>query len=296
VSLDYASSSGSKGRDVQAVLEEQFRTNLMIRGFDSWNVPLYKSLNSMPSLPHLSGLGRASTGNEISQHLSLPSCDFVLTACAEDASVNIWSTRAGLTRVAAFNFKLQASIDPEGSMQRARLHFLEYDLVELAGGIKIYSRRGSTRVQASKQSEPESGASAKQAEADTDAEKGDGELMRALFDESASMEGACAQLDGPATTLSTLDELQAEIEGEASDEDPSTVDDVFAAEELGAELNKVVREKAEAALQKSEQEKKVASKAEKKASPQPLDKKGASKASKQASTVEPTEPNLDFLG
>jgi len=43
-------------RDIQAALEAQFQSNLMIRGFDSWNVPLSKSLNSMPSRSHPSGL------------------------------------------------------------------------------------------------------------------------------------------------------------------------------------------------------------------------------------------------
>jgi hypothetical protein len=52
----YESCSEAGKRDIQAVLEEQFRSNLMIKGFDSWNVPLAKSINSMPSRAHWSGL------------------------------------------------------------------------------------------------------------------------------------------------------------------------------------------------------------------------------------------------
>jgi hypothetical protein len=43
-------------RDVQAALEAQFTNNLMVRGLESWNVPLSNSLNSMPSKAHRSGV------------------------------------------------------------------------------------------------------------------------------------------------------------------------------------------------------------------------------------------------
>ena len=52
----YQSSPETGKRDIQAALEAQFKSNLMVRGFDSWNVPLGKSLNSMPSRSHTSGL------------------------------------------------------------------------------------------------------------------------------------------------------------------------------------------------------------------------------------------------
>jgi hypothetical protein len=76
----------------------------MVRGFDSWNVPLYKSLNSMPSSRHRSGV-RGVSASAVSKLMALPESDFVLTA-GDDASVNIWSTKAGLTLISSFNFKL----------------------------------------------------------------------------------------------------------------------------------------------------------------------------------------------
>lgn len=44
----YRTSPGTGRRDIQAALEDQFKHNLMLRGFSSWNVPLHRSLNSMP--------------------------------------------------------------------------------------------------------------------------------------------------------------------------------------------------------------------------------------------------------
>ena len=44
--FDLSSAAGSS--QLQAALEAQFKSNLMLRGFDTWNVPLHKSLNSMP--------------------------------------------------------------------------------------------------------------------------------------------------------------------------------------------------------------------------------------------------------
>jgi hypothetical protein len=43
-------------RGVQAALEEQFKANLMVRGLDSWNVPLHRSINAMPPKLQSSGL------------------------------------------------------------------------------------------------------------------------------------------------------------------------------------------------------------------------------------------------
>jgi len=48
----YVSCPESGKRDIQAALEAQFKNNLLVRGFDSWNVPLSKSLNSMPPARH----------------------------------------------------------------------------------------------------------------------------------------------------------------------------------------------------------------------------------------------------
>jgi hypothetical protein len=116
----YVSCPESGKRDIQAALEAQFKNNLLVRGFDSWNVPLSKSLNSMPALRHKSGLrGQSSEGAPITGLHALQSSDFVLSSSADDASASIWSTRAGLTPIYSFNFKVQARIDPKDSLSRA---------------------------------------------------------------------------------------------------------------------------------------------------------------------------------
>jgi hypothetical protein len=111
-------------RDIQAALESQFRSNLMVRGFDSWNVPLYKSLNSMPPSTQRSGL-RETAPSAVTGLYALPHSDFVLTT-SDDAAINIWSTKAGLTPIAAMNFKLQCFMDPLDSMNRAHPYFYNF--------------------------------------------------------------------------------------------------------------------------------------------------------------------------
>lgn len=93
----------------------------MVMGFDSWNVPLYKSLNSMPPSTQRSGL-REMAPSAVTGLYALPHSDFVLTT-SDDAAVNIWSTKAGLTLIAAWNYKLQCFMDPGDSMNRAHPYF-----------------------------------------------------------------------------------------------------------------------------------------------------------------------------
>jgi hypothetical protein len=102
----YDTSAIAGNRGIQAALEEQFTNNLMVKGFASWNVPLYKSLNCMPPKSQWSGISNIPSASPITTILALPATDFVLTGSAGDASVNVWVTRAGLTRVHGLNFKL----------------------------------------------------------------------------------------------------------------------------------------------------------------------------------------------
>jgi hypothetical protein len=64
-----------------------------------------------------------------------------MTSCKNNASVNIWSTKAGLTQISEFNFKIQAFIDPKENMNRAQMQFLQYGLKEQENGIKIYQKQ-----------------------------------------------------------------------------------------------------------------------------------------------------------
>jgi hypothetical protein len=113
----------------------------MVKGFDSWNVPLYKSLNSKPSSTHRSGLKEVKA-SAVTKIYALSESDFVLTT-SEDAAVNIWSTKAGLTPISSFNFKLQFNLDPKDTMSRAQLYFLNFEAREIQGGVVIYSKKGN---------------------------------------------------------------------------------------------------------------------------------------------------------
>ena len=85
----------------------------MIKGFDSWNVPLGQSLDSMPPKRHVSGLRENSSNQVINSLKALENSDFVLSTCAQDASFNIWSTKAGLILMAAYSFKVLKFLDPK---------------------------------------------------------------------------------------------------------------------------------------------------------------------------------------
>lgn len=139
----------------------------------------------MPPKAQWSGLRGATESSPVTGLSALPTTDFVLTSSARDASVNIWSTRAGLTRVHGLNFKLQACIDPEGSLKRAQLYFLNFEVEDLGSGVKIYTRDSLGDQKPS--------SAPKQVEAEADNEKGDGELMQAMFDESAVIGEACPE-------------------------------------------------------------------------------------------------------
>lgn len=55
--FDLPGEAGSS--DIQASLEAQFKSNLMLRGYDSWNVPLHRSLNAMPPQSHYSTINHS---------------------------------------------------------------------------------------------------------------------------------------------------------------------------------------------------------------------------------------------
>lgn len=126
--------------DAGAALETQFKNDFFTRGFKTWNVQLAKSLNSMPPKGHRSGLPGKSESAPISSLRQLTSSDFVLSSSSENASINVWSTRAGLTQISSLNFKLQAHIDPKQSLTRARLLHLNYGPLDHDSGAKLYLR------------------------------------------------------------------------------------------------------------------------------------------------------------
>jgi hypothetical protein len=132
--------------DASAALETQFKNDLFTRGFKTWNVQLSRSVNSMPPRSHQTGLRGKPPAGPISGVHPLTSSDFVLSSSKDDASVNVWATRAGLTHISALNFKLQAHIDPKESLSRAKLQHLSYSVREQDDGVKVYAR-GRSRAE-----------------------------------------------------------------------------------------------------------------------------------------------------
>lgn len=168
----------SSPSDIQAALESQFKSNLMIRGYDSWNVPLHKSLNCMPPLAQSTGLAGPAISQEISSIHSLTSSDFVLTASSSDAAVNIWVTKAGLKRIHTLNFKRQAEISPGNSLSRAKLHFLDFECEEKCEGVKVYAPNVEQKAALAA-----AVVAVAVASSEPGADPSEGEYMQALFDE-----------------------------------------------------------------------------------------------------------------
>lgn len=119
----------------------------------------------------------------------------MLSTRAGDAAASIWSTKAGLTRIGALNFKLQMQIDPKQRAKRAQLYFLNYELRDLGNGLKIYARKKQRPCPEEK----------KPVEVEPDVEDGDGDLMQAMFDESVAMGDAFE--DNESSSLADLDDL-----------------------------------------------------------------------------------------
>lgn len=262
-------------RDIQAALESQFRSNLMVRGFDSWNVPLYKSLNSMPPSTQRSGL-RGTAPSAVTGLYALPHSDFVLTT-SDDAAINVWSTRAGLTPIAALNFKLQCFMDPKDSISRAHPYFYNFKALDGENGVVIYTRRGSRAAAAEQEASNEATGATKEVgdtpEAALDSLDPAGLLQAVLSDDEAS-------------SVLGLVELQEEYEQAAESGSSETYEDIFAALEHGEELGKLSAEKKKdqkGGAEKKEKEKKEASKS------------SAEKKEEADEEEKPVEPNLDWL-
>lgn len=217
---------------------------------------------------------------------ALPTSDLVLTGSSCDASINVWSTRAGLTRLFGMNFKLQVHIDPRNNIQRAQLYFLNYEVQETASGAKIYLRDPAV-LEKEAQGDQATGEEAAQ-----EVEKGDGELMQAMFDESAATGEALPLFESVPSEACQLEDLQSEYEKELIEHTADDIEDPFSAIEIGEEKSK------EAAVQQKESKKKgpnaekASEKAEKKASK--LMRK-LQKEDKLTEVSKPVEPDAEFL-
>lgn len=90
---------------LQISLEKQLANNYMLKGFDTWNVPLSKTINSLPPSLHQNFLPVSEpkyAAIDVIRYLS--NSDFVLTGSKTSGSINIWSSRLGMNLVAGYNF------------------------------------------------------------------------------------------------------------------------------------------------------------------------------------------------
>ena len=217
----------------------------------------------------------------VSSILALRHADFVGTVSRQTSSINIWLTRAGLTRVHQINFKLQSCVDPRESLKRAQLHFLSYKLQETeVEGVKIYLK--SSRVERQK-------ASFSLPASSQGPPKADGELMQALFDESAVVAEACGEEDS-ASSINSLQELEDQEQADSDDELPLHFADIFAVNEAAETLGQTKEDSF-----KFQAAKKVLLEAEQEFT-KPKEKAFAKKKSNlEEPEAKPVEPNKEFL-
>ena len=87
-------------------MERQFPQNVMVKGFPTWNVSLGATLNSIPPQVHDNAnpeklkLSPSASISQIKQ-----AGGFLLTACDQDGSVNVWDTKLKLQKLGAHNYK-----------------------------------------------------------------------------------------------------------------------------------------------------------------------------------------------
>jgi len=177
-------------------------------------------------------------------------------------------------------------IDPKKSSKRARLYFLNYDLRDFGNGMMIYSRKKQRA--SSEDKKPE--------DTEPDLEKGDGDLMQAMFDESAAMAEAFiedgldrAQAD-ESSSLADLGDLQEEYEQYTQIDDTEYIEDMFSANEIGEELCKLAIEKEKEANKQESLEKMDTAKK----GPSPP-KKESVKDGQDEAEQKPPEPSEEFL-
>jgi len=90
---------------IEVALQKQFAENYMLKGLDTFNVPLATTVNNLPPSLHsnFTPAGHPQHG-EIDVVKSLSHSDLVLTGSRENGSVNIWSTKLGLHLMSGYNY------------------------------------------------------------------------------------------------------------------------------------------------------------------------------------------------
>jgi len=89
----------------EIALEKQLTENYMLKGYDTFNVPLAKTINSLPPSLHqnfATAIVPEFANIELARQLSTSAV--VLTGSKTCGSINLWSTQLGLNLLGGFNF------------------------------------------------------------------------------------------------------------------------------------------------------------------------------------------------
>jgi hypothetical protein len=87
-----------------ATLQKQLPSSMLLKGRATYNVNLAQTLNAMPPSKHLSG-GKKQAEGKIDQLISVG--NLLMSVNNQDASVNLFSQKMGLTRLFQHSFKAQ---------------------------------------------------------------------------------------------------------------------------------------------------------------------------------------------
>lgn len=126
-------------------LEKQMPSSALLKGLSTWNVKMDQTLNSMPPSEHVSGLpakhGKDADKGNIDEVQTVG--NFVLTGSHQEGSVNLFSTRMGLTRLLQHNFTTQGHQSKDES---AQLRHLAYKKVFENPLVRIMSKKGTSQA------------------------------------------------------------------------------------------------------------------------------------------------------
>jgi len=90
---------------LEIALQKQFTENYMLKGLDTFNVPLASTINSLPPALHRNFAIPSKpefADIDVVKHLSFS--DLVLTGSRQQGSVNVWSTKLGMQLLGGFNY------------------------------------------------------------------------------------------------------------------------------------------------------------------------------------------------
>lgn len=131
---------------IEVALQKQFTENYMLKGLDTFNVPLASTVNNLPPSLHTNFMpaGHPSHG-EINVVKSLPHSDMVMTGSLEHGSVNVWSTKLGMHLLSGYNYldeyyRSLASDEPVAFKLKSLKENTEHN-------VTLFTRKGGNKPQ-----------------------------------------------------------------------------------------------------------------------------------------------------